>query len=87
MAPPEAVKIIPHLLISTNDSGSHDHTTLLASYKEFNSYLEEKEIVKPVVVCSDGHSSRFDADVLSFKECHAACLYWAVRYHQCYTAA
>ena len=65
MAPPEAVMNIPHLLISINDSVSQDHITLLASYKAFDSYLQEK-IVKPVVKLSDGHSSRFDADVLSF---------------------
>ena len=50
MAPPEAVMNIPHLLISINDSVSQDHITLLASYKAFDSYLQEKEIVKPVVV-------------------------------------
>ena len=57
---------IPHLLISTNDSGSQDHTTLLAAYKEFDSYLEEKGIEKPVVVLSDGHASRFDTNVFSY---------------------
>ena len=31
MAPQEAVTNIPHLLISTNDSGSQDHITLLAA--------------------------------------------------------
>ena len=66
MAPQEAVTNIPHLLISTNDSGSQDHITLLAAYKEFDSYLEEKGIEKPVVVLSDGHASLFDGDVLSY---------------------
>ena len=49
-----------------NDSGSQDHIILLAAYKEFDSYLEEKGIEKPVVVLSDCHASRFDADVLSY---------------------
>ena len=66
MAPLEAVTNTPHLLISANDSGSQDHITLLAAYKEFDSYLEEKGIEKPVVVLSDGHASRFDADVFSY---------------------
>ena len=66
MAPELAVQNIQNLLISTNDSGSQDHTTLLAAYKTFDAYLEESNITRPVVVLSDGHSSRFDLDVLTF---------------------
>ena len=51
---------------SINDSGSQDHIILLAAYKEFDSYLKEKGIEKPVVVLLDGHASHFDADVLSY---------------------
>ena len=32
----------------------------------FDRYLEENNIKRPVVVLSDGHSSRFDSDVLTF---------------------
>ena len=54
MAPKEAVKRIPNLLISTNDSGSQDHSTLLSPYQMFDLYLDENNIKRPVVVLSDG---------------------------------
>ena len=38
MAPKEAVMRIPNLLISTNDSGSQDHCTLLSAYQMFDRY-------------------------------------------------
>lgn len=66
MAPKEAVERIPKLLVSTNDSGSQDHVTLLNAYQMFDTYLNDKNIKRPVVVLSDGHSSRFDSDVLTF---------------------
>ena len=47
MAPQAAVEKITNLLISTNDSGSQDHTFLLAAYKKFHKYLEEITIIHP----------------------------------------
>ena len=66
MAPKEAVENIKHLLISTSENGVQDHKTLLAAYKKFDSYLTEWNVERPVVILSDGHSSRFDLDVLTF---------------------
>ena len=66
MAPKEAVMQVPNLLISTNDSGSQDHCTLLSACQMFDRYLEKNNIKRPVVVLSDGHSSRLDSDVLTF---------------------
>jgi len=66
MAPPEAVKNIQHLLITTCDHGVSDHKSLLDMYKEFDEYLTEKNVTRPVVLLSDGHSSRFNYDVLQF---------------------
>ena len=66
MAPKEAVEWIPNLFISINDSGSQDCITLLSAYQMFHHYLDENNIKQPVVVLSDGHSSRFDSDVLTF---------------------
>ena len=66
MAPPIAVEKIPNLLISTTERGSQDHKSLLAFYEAFDVYLTEKIIIRPVVVLSDGHSSRFDFDLLTF---------------------
>ena len=66
MAPKEAVERIPNLLISTNDSGSQDHSILLSAYQMFDCYLDKNNINQPVVVISDGHSPRFGSDVLTF---------------------
>ena len=66
MFPPVAAEKIPHLLVSTTDSGIQDHTSLLESYRDFNDYLVEAGIQKPVVLLSDGHSSRFDESILQF---------------------
>ena len=66
MAPETAVNSIPNLLISATDRGSQDHQSLLACYKQFNQYLTEAEVQKPVVLLSDGHSSRFYYEVLRY---------------------
>ena len=66
MAPKEAVERIPDFLISTNDSGSQVHITLLSVYQMFNYYLDENKIKQPLVILSDGHSSRFGSDGLTF---------------------
>ena len=68
MAPKEAVEKIDNLLISTTDNGCQDHTSLLACYKLFDKYLDRVGIERPVVLTSDGHSSRFDFEILKF--CH-----------------
>ena len=66
MAPKVAVERILNLLISTNDSDSQDHSTLLSAYQMFNYYLNKSNIKQPLVVLSDHHYSRFDSDVLTF---------------------
>ena len=68
MAPKTVVDKIDNLLISTTDTGCQDHTSLLSSCKLFDKYLDEKKIERPVVLTSDGHSSRFDYEILKF--CH-----------------
>ena len=55
MAPASAVDKIKHLLISTTDHGI-----------EFDKYLTEKEILRPVVLIADGHSSQFEYEILLF---------------------
>ena len=62
MAPQEAVDKIQNLLISNTERGSQDHTSLLAAYKKFDQYLSSHNIV----ILSDGHTSRFDYEVLKF---------------------
>ena len=64
MAPKTVVEKIDNLLISTTDNGCQDHTSLLACYKLFDKYLDKENIERPVVLTSDGHSSRFDYEVL-----------------------
>ena len=66
MVPANAASKINHLLVTTSDHGVSDHITFLAALKEFDEYLTENNIQKPVVLLSDGHSSRFDYDVMAF---------------------
>lgn len=66
MAPPAAVEKISELLISVTDKGSQDANSLMACYKLFDQYLDENNVTRPVVLLSDGHSSRFSFDGLSF---------------------
>lgn len=61
-----AVNKIENLFISTTESGVQDHNSLLPTYKYLKKILKKKEILKPVVILSDGHSSRFDFDNLCF---------------------
>ena len=75
MVPTVAAENIPHLLISTTENGVQDHKYLLEAYKEFNEYLKEKKIQKPVVVLTDGHSSRFHDSVLEFCIKEFICLF------------
>ena len=72
MVPPEAAAI-ENLLISSTDNGFITGKACLAFYKQFDKHLDEKGIKRPVVVMTDGHSSRFDLDVLRF--CHEKEIY------------
>ena len=75
MAPPEAVEKIEHLLISNTERGSSDNKSLLAAYKEFDCYLTTNNIQRPVVIVSDGHSSRFNYEVMKFLKEKNICLF------------
>ncbi|XP_065677263.1 uncharacterized protein LOC136071680 [Hydra vulgaris] len=66
MAPKTAVKNIKNLIISSTEKGSQDNHSLLDLHKKFDIYLSEENIQRPVVMLADGHSSRFDYNVLHF---------------------
>ena len=66
MAPKAAVEKIKGLIISSTESGMQDHNSLLDVYKKFDKYLTEENVQRPVVLLSDGHSSRFDFKVLQY---------------------
>ena len=66
MAPKTAVEKINNLPVSTTNSGYHDGRTCLASYKMFAKAVKKNKVRKPIVVLTDGHSSRYDADVMQF---------------------
>ncbi|XP_047131973.1 uncharacterized protein LOC124811011 [Hydra vulgaris] len=68
MVPTEAANKIPHLLVTTSENGVSNHESFLAALKEFDVYLNEKNVKRPIILLSDGHSSRLDFDVLSFLE-------------------
>ena len=57
---------IENLVVSTTPHGVQDHHSLLSFYRRFNKYLEDAKVQKPVVVLSDGHSSRFNAEVFNY---------------------
>ena len=66
MAPAATVCNINHLVITTSNHGVSDYTTFIAACEEFDKYLTENEVMRPVVLTSDGHSSRYSYDVLQY---------------------
>ena len=75
MAPDEAVDKIENLLISTTEHGMGSQTgkSLLRFYQELDKDLTRRQVKRTVVVLTDGHSSRFDLEVLKF--CHEKDIY------------
>ena len=63
---PESTRNIPNLLVSVNKCGVSEHESLLDAYKELDHVLTQEDIPRPVIIVADGHSSRFDENVLSF---------------------
>ena len=63
---PDKSDSIKNLFVSCTENGVQDQISLLATYKFFNEVLKTKGIKKPVVLLSDGHTSRFDFEVLKF---------------------
>lgn len=66
MAPKEAIESIRNLLISSTENGFQNGKSCLQFYKIFDQYLTDQNVKRPVVVMTDGHSSRFDLEVLRF---------------------
>ena len=66
MAPQEAVDAIENLLISSTENGFITGKACLKFYELFDKYVTSKNIKRPVVVLTDGHSSRYDLEVLKF---------------------
>ena len=73
MIPKSAVEAIPNLILSATANGYQDQKSCLQSYKQFNNYLIKEKIKKPVVMLTDGHSSRFTLPVVKF--CQSAEIY------------
>ena len=63
IAPATAVE---NILVKTFDHGMSNHDTFMAACEEFDLYLTEHDIKRPVVLLSDGHSSQFDFDILRY---------------------
>ena len=66
MAPSEAVKSIKNLLVSNTENGFQTGKSCKSFYELFDKHLTRNNIERPVVVLTDGHSSRFDLDVLRY---------------------
>ena len=65
MAAPVAAENIKNL-ISMNQHGVSNHSTLLAAYQGLDCHLEAKNVTWSVVIIADGHASKFDVSVLVF---------------------
>ena len=66
MAPESVMKNIPNLLISTTENGYQDGTSFFSLVMSFDKYLNQNAITRPVLLLSDGHSSRFNFKALKF---------------------
>lgn len=66
MAPKSCVESVPNLLISTTENGYQEGTSFQKLVKTFDKYLDKEKIKRPVVLLSDGHSSRFNVEALTF---------------------
>ena len=58
--------------------GIADYAMLFVGHKEFDKCFTEKDILHPVVLLFDCHSSRFDYEVLSFLQSKNICLFFTV---------
>ena len=68
MAPKGAVEKIPNLLISVTENGYQNGQSCLESCKFFDQVIAKENVVRPIAMLTDGHSSRFDIDVLRFNQ-------------------
>ena len=64
MVTPSAVENTPNLLVSATENGVQDGKLCFEAYKFFDQKIQGIE--KPVVSLTDGHSSRYNLDVLRF---------------------
>ena len=68
MAPAKAVEEIPSLFISVTDNGYQTGESCLGSCKFLDKILTKENTVRPISMLTDGHSSRFDVNVLRFNK-------------------
>ena len=57
---------IPNLFVSTTENGVQDKKSLEAAYKYFDKCVEKKGVERPILMVTDGHSSRFHHPSLTF---------------------
>ena len=66
MIPECVLDAVPNLMISTTPNGIQGDESLLACYNELDVILKQKNVQRPVLIISDGHSSRFELELLQF---------------------
>ena len=66
MATEKAADDIDDLFISTTENGAQGLKSLLSVYKHLDRVIKQRGIRKPVLLLADGHTSRFDLDVMTF---------------------
>ena len=77
MAPAVAVDNIPNFMVSTTEFGYQTGESMLEFYKNFDEVLTKENVTIPVVVMTDGHSSRFDLDLLKFCQEKQIIQFWS----------
>ena len=65
MVPQNAADRIRNLLVTVNECGVTENKSLLAAYKHLDEIVEKKGTVRPIVIITDGHLSRFHNDVMN----------------------
>ena len=66
MAPAKAVEEIPNLFISVTDNGYQTGESCLRSCQFLEKIIAKENTERPISMLTDGHSSRFDVNVLRF---------------------
>ena len=75
MVPSMALENIPN--ISTTECGYQKGESMLQLYKQFDEVLTKENVKRPVMVMTDGHSSRFDIDLLKFCDEKQIVQFWS----------
>ena len=61
-----AAELICNFFASTTENGVQDKKSLQACYTYFDKMLTKKHVKRPILLITDGQSSQFSVDAMSF---------------------